>query len=257
MPDVQSTVENVVRAAEAGGAVAQYDLAVLYDQGLGVDASPEKACEWYTRSAASEADAPDRVWARAGDCYMRGVAVARNEGEATRMYRIGAARGSAAARYQLALNLQEGLGVAVDAVEAFRVFNEAAAQDHAGATLQVAFCYAQGRGVARDAAAATDYYERYLAHPRRHPEHVNIARYNLGLAYVKGTDGFRLDVARGTTLLHEAADAGYALAKAAVQKLEASERLAAAARGAGSSGGSSGSGSSSGSGGGRRKKKRT
>jgi len=42
----------VTRAAEAGNAVAQLRLALLYDQGDGVPRSARTAFEWYSRAAA-------------------------------------------------------------------------------------------------------------------------------------------------------------------------------------------------------------
>lgn len=44
-------IKALTEAAEAGDAKAQFDLAVAYDEGIGVPVDDAKAVEWYTKAA--------------------------------------------------------------------------------------------------------------------------------------------------------------------------------------------------------------
>ena len=95
-------------AAEAGGAVAQYNVAMAYASGTGVPHSWPSAFAWLARCAV-QSSPPREVWMRLGTCYECGNGVAVNEVEAVRLYRVGAALGDAGAQYMLAQCLQRGV----------------------------------------------------------------------------------------------------------------------------------------------------
>ncbi|MEJ6558356.1 MAG: sel1 repeat family protein, partial [Candidatus Thioglobus sp.] len=51
---VEKTFEQVKQLAEQGDAQSQYELALAYDLGLGIDKDLSKAFEWYQKSANQE-----------------------------------------------------------------------------------------------------------------------------------------------------------------------------------------------------------
>jgi uncharacterized protein len=70
--DYAKTVKELEGLANLGDPRAQYDLAVLYDKGLGVSQSDAEALRWYTR-AAEQGDA--RAQYNLGLMYMNGQGV--------------------------------------------------------------------------------------------------------------------------------------------------------------------------------------
>ena len=80
----------VTRAAEAGNAVAQLRLALLYDQGDGVPRSAKTALEWYSHAAAQgEPESQNQV----GLFYELGEGVPENWDLAARLYQANAQQG--------------------------------------------------------------------------------------------------------------------------------------------------------------------
>ena len=73
--DYGKTVKELEGLANLGDPRAQYDLAVLYDKGLGVPQSDADALRWYTR-AAEQGDA--RAEYNLGLMYMNGQVVQPN-----------------------------------------------------------------------------------------------------------------------------------------------------------------------------------
>ena len=73
--DYAKTAKELEGLANLGDPRAQYDLAVLYDKGLGVPQSDAEALRWYTR-AADQGDA--RAQYNLGLMYMNGQGVEPN-----------------------------------------------------------------------------------------------------------------------------------------------------------------------------------
>ena len=180
-------------AAEAGDAVAQFNVALAYASGTGVTQSWPSAFAWYTRCAAQPFP-PTDVWVGLGDCYKYGSGVAVDEVEAVRLYRVGTALGNAGAQYALAQCLLRGIGVpAPDRAGAFALFAAAAAQDAPEAVYGLGICYSKGIGVARDALRALSLWTRALAHPKCSPAVAGGAASHLGAVYWDGDDGVPRD----------------------------------------------------------------
>jgi len=101
--------------AEAGDAIAQYNLAVTYDFGEDVPENNKEAVKWY---------------------------------------RLAANQGVSEAQFNLALMYDEGEGVPVNDKEAVKWYRLAAKQGVANAQNNLAVMYANGEGVARNYVAA-------------------------------------------------------------------------------------------------------
>lgn len=101
--------------AEGGHRDAQFNLGLLYENGLGVPADGAEAARWYRRAAEQH----DRqAQAYLAEMYAKGLGVERNDIEALYWYRQAAERGHAAAQYNVGLFYAVGRGVAPSPVQA-------------------------------------------------------------------------------------------------------------------------------------------
>lgn len=118
----------VMRAAEAGNAVAQLRLALLYDQGDGVPQSARAAFEWYSRAAAQgEPESQNQV----GLFYELGEGVPENWDLAARLFQASAQQGWMKGQFSLGRAYQFGIGVPQNRQLAITWFERAGAQGNA------------------------------------------------------------------------------------------------------------------------------
>lgn len=110
--------------AEAGDREAQFSLGLLYDLGLGVEASPEAAFRWYLAAArGGRADGQLNV----AVMLDAGVGVAADPKAALKWYQRAAAGGQARAQYNLGLMFEAGVGAPRDPGLAAAWYEQAAA----------------------------------------------------------------------------------------------------------------------------------
>ncbi|MGD9953405.1 MAG: tetratricopeptide repeat protein [Burkholderiales bacterium] len=101
--------------AEAGNPHAQFNLGLLYENGLGVPADGAEAARWYRRAAEQN----DRqAQAYLAEMYAQGLGVARDDVQALHWYRLAAQRGDAASQYNVGLFYAAGRGIAPSDVQA-------------------------------------------------------------------------------------------------------------------------------------------
>ena len=125
--DYATAVEKFTTSAEQGDAAAQFNLGIIYDQGLGVAQDYVQAVRWY-KLAAEQGDASAQF--NLGVMYDEGQGVAQDYVQAVRWYKLAAAQGHADAQFNLALMHELGQGVAQNYIQAHVWFNLAAAQGH-------------------------------------------------------------------------------------------------------------------------------
>ncbi len=110
--------------AEQGNASAQYNLGVMYANGLGVPKDDREAVKWFRKST-------EQGYARAqynlGVMYDEGRGVPQDDKEAAKWYRKAAERGLARAQNNLGVMYVKGRGVPQDYVFAHKWFNIAGA----------------------------------------------------------------------------------------------------------------------------------
>ena len=111
--------------AEQGDADAQFNLAVLYGSGQGVQQDWVEAARWL-RLAADQGHAPGQ--SALGLVYREGLGVLPDFAEAVRWLRRGADQGDVSGQFLLASMYANGQGVLQDNVEAFMWLSLAAAQ---------------------------------------------------------------------------------------------------------------------------------
>ena len=93
--DLDARFASFKRAAEAGGASAQYNLGLCYANGSGVAVDKAEALKWYKRAAeAGYVDAQFKL----GLCYADGTGVAFDKAEAVKWWMRAAEAGHANAK---------------------------------------------------------------------------------------------------------------------------------------------------------------
>lgn len=176
--------------AEDGDARAQFNVGLLYDEGLGVEKDPQQARQWWSKAAeqgllaagynlalleleqaASEDGEGDLETALAhlrqtaeaghlparytlGKVYQYGIGVEEDREAAFENIRLAAEGGFAKAQYNLGKAYRDGDGVEQDAEKAVEWFRRAALRGHPGAQDHYARRLFTGEGVEKDPVQA-------------------------------------------------------------------------------------------------------
>ena len=112
----------LVQAAEAGNAVAQLRLALMYDQGDGVPKSSRNAYQWYARAALQgEPESLNQM----GLAYELGDGVGENWDLAAQYFVASAQQGWVKGQFSLGRAYQFGIGLAQDRARAIEWFRKA------------------------------------------------------------------------------------------------------------------------------------
>ncbi len=150
--------------AEKGDAYAQYNLGVLYAQGLGTAVDEEEAVRWYTLAA--EQGFSDAL-TNLGLMYSDGRGVEQDYVRAVELYSAAANAGHGLGQNNLGSSYLFGHGVEQNNDEAMRWFEAAAEQDVAMAQNSLGMLYCQGREgerpIERDTEKCTYWLQRSAA----------------------------------------------------------------------------------------------
>jgi TPR repeat protein len=123
--DHAGAAEIVKKAADAGNAVAQLRLALMYDQGDGVPRSAKTAFAWYIRAAAQgEPESLNQV----GLFYELGEGVDENWDLAAKLYQASAVQGWVKGQFSYGRAYQFGIGVPQNRQQAIAWYQKSAAQ---------------------------------------------------------------------------------------------------------------------------------
>ena len=175
--DVFKAVKWYRKAAERGNTYAQFNLGLAYIQRKAVKQDEVEAVKWFYKAA-------DQGYAAAqynlGVMYRDGRGVTENESEAVKWYRKAAEQGHAVAQYNLGDMYYNGLGVAQDHKKAVEWYKKAAEQGHAGSQHMLGIMYAQGDGVEQDYKKAVEWYRKAAE------QGFMYAQYNIGVCYLLG-----------------------------------------------------------------------
>jgi len=118
-----------------GDADAQFALASMYYDGIGMPVDHTESSYWFLLAARQgHADAQYNI----GNAYKRGEGVRQSDAMAVQWWKKAAEQGLAEARYNLALAYQEGAGVPRDEQMAARYYRQAAASGHPDASTALA-----------------------------------------------------------------------------------------------------------------------
>lgn len=196
----QELMSELRKSAEEGDTSAQYNLAVMYLRGIGVDKDYAEAQRWSKRAA--EGGLPEAQFSL-GVMYRRGLGVPMNHKEALKWFIKAAEQGYAAAQDNLGVMYRDGKGgLPKDDKEAVKWFGKAAAQGHADSQNNLGRMYFEGRGVPRDHIEALKWYAQAAKQGDA------LAKNNIGWTYLN-----RLDYDKALQWFREAAEQGNARAE--------------------------------------------
>ena len=200
-----------LQEAEAGNALAMYDLGRMYADGLGCDEDPEAAYIWYAKAllAFQSAEAQEEekkrpyLWYRIGKMYAAGLGIDEaadskltEEGRKEQRYQKAAGwleraadTGQKYAQYSLAGLYYRGQGVEQDFEKAFCLYASSAKQGNPYASYEQAKMLRDGIGVRKNSSLASEYFAEAFAGFRSLEEksHDDKLQYRLGWMLYTGT----------------------------------------------------------------------
>jgi uncharacterized protein len=146
--DLTKAADACRQLAEKGEAYAQYDLAIIYDQGLGVNQNYKDAIKYYTTAATKGyAPAQDRL----GTIYAKGILdMPLDYQQAANWYATAADQGYPQAQHALGVLYELGHGVPQNYAQALKFYTAAADQGYPQAQFALAYMYVNGKGVKVD-----------------------------------------------------------------------------------------------------------
>ena len=137
-----------LRAAQAGDALAQYNVATYLQHSIGgVKRNDAEAFSWYRKAAEQGHTEAEFALAQA---YRSGTGTSMDYPEALRWYKAAAERGLANAQERIAYMYMMGQGVTQDYSEASKWQLRAAERGLALAQLQLGQMYMNGQGLSKD-----------------------------------------------------------------------------------------------------------
>ena len=156
-------IKTIIKEAEAGSAIAQYNLGMLYM--LGAENFPQsttEAVKWWKMSAIQ---GQDLAQTRLGWAYENGIGTIVSYSKAVEWYQKASTQGNKEAQEYLGFCYMYERGVAKDYIRAFHLFEKAAQDDEfgegrAGAQMGLGTCYKMGRGVPKDDEKANYWFEK-------------------------------------------------------------------------------------------------
>lgn len=228
-PDFKEAFRLFSGEAEEGNALAMFDLGRMYADGLGREADPAKAHEWYgkalTAFVAAEQCAEERqrpyLQYRIGKMYAAGLGYELpvvpdeegGDGKAVRDYEKAVAwlekaaeAEHASAQYALANIYLAGEAVAKDVTKATELFTRAAKQGHDYAAYQLGKQFLQEEETEKDVEAAIKWLKQSAAANNQY------AQYSLGKLYLDG-EKVEKDIRTAITYLKKSAAQNNAFAE--------------------------------------------
>lgn len=203
-----SSLDDLIKAANAGNPTAEYELGMVYINGAGVAFSVHDGMKWLLKAASDgSSDAADKV----GNLFME-IANSNQGGsgnelaEAVNFFRQAADAGNADAQSHLGFLYSRGIGIPQDMQEAVKWWRKAADQGDARAQCSLGLSYDTGRGVQKDSAAGLAWYRKAA------DQGLANAQTSLAFDYELG-NGAPQDYEKAATWFRKAAIQGDALAQ--------------------------------------------
>ncbi len=143
------------QAARNGHALAAFSLAIMYDEGTGVEKNASEAYDWYLRAA----DLGNmRAQYNLGYMFKTGSGVVKQDPEkAIKWFTLAAEQGSSRAQNYLGLMYKYGEGTDVNLKVAAQWFSKAAEKGHMFAQNNLGWLYLNGTGVPKDESLAVEW----------------------------------------------------------------------------------------------------
>lgn len=205
----KNDVEWYQNAGAQGDAVAQFNLAVIYEKGDGVPMDTTKAVEMLQKSAA-QGYAPAE--ASLGYLYEMGERLPKSASKGFELYRRSAEQGFPPAQVMLAGMYRFGEGTPKNSVKALEWYQKATEHGEDTAYVNLGLMYEMGDGVLKNPAKAVEWYQKGT------DQGGLLSQCYLGTEYLKG-EGVPLDVAKGIRLLQKSAELGLAEAQSRLGRI--------------------------------------
>ncbi|MCI8321033.1 MAG: SEL1-like repeat protein [Dorea sp.] len=196
-PDFVEAMRLFQIEADAGNALAMYDLGRMWADGLGVEADPDKAQEWYQRALdaflSAQKDLPERkktyLQYRIGKMYLAGLGTPQDPGTAAEWLELAAGKQHKYAQYTLAGLFAAGKGVEKDLVRAVELYRASAAQKNPYASYELGKMFQSGTGTERSEEQAEIHFQDAFSgfSSLEAQSHDDKLQYRLGQMLYKGT----------------------------------------------------------------------
>ena len=165
--DFQEAMRLFCQEAEQGNALAMYDLGRMWADGLGVEADPDAAKEWYRKALdaflSAEKKLPERkktyLQYRIGKMYLAGLGTEQNYETAATWLDRAAEKSHKYAQYTLAGLYAKGQGVEKDLKRAFSLYYASASQGNPYASYELAKMFRDGTGTKKSAGQAEEHFQ--------------------------------------------------------------------------------------------------
>ena len=126
--------EEFKKDADRGHRICQFQIAMMYENGIGTEKNPEKAFEYYEKAANQGCAISQNAL---GYMYREGNGTAQNPEKAFEYYEKAANQGHADAQNNLAEMYKLGEGRVKNMKKAFEYYEKAANQGHAEAKIEL------------------------------------------------------------------------------------------------------------------------
>lgn len=156
IPNAEEAFRYFRFAAEKGHRKALFNVAYMYENGMGIPKDSAEAFLWYRRAAE---DGHLESQYRLGRRLYHGIGVEKDHSAAAKWIRKAADNGHAASQYSLGWMYTNGSGLQKNAQKAASWFLKSAQQGYAKAQVRLGGLYENGIGVMTDNAAAYDWYK--------------------------------------------------------------------------------------------------
>ena len=165
--DFQEAMRLFCLEAEQGNALAMYDLGRMWADGLGVEADPDAAREWYRKALnaflSAEKELPERkktyLQYRIGKMYLVGLGTDQDYETAALWLDRAAEKSHKYAQYTLAGLYAKGQGVEKDLKHAFSLYHASATQGNPYASYELAKMLRDGTGTVKSAEQAEEHFQ--------------------------------------------------------------------------------------------------
>ena len=165
--DFQEAMRLFCQEAEQGNALAMYDLGRMWADGLGVEADPDAAKEWYRKALdaflSAEKKLPERkktyLQYRIGKMYLAGLGTEQDYETAALWLERAAEKSHKCAQYTLAGLYAKGQGVEKDLKHAFELYHASAIQGNPYASYEMAKMFRDGTGTKKSAVQAEEHFQ--------------------------------------------------------------------------------------------------
>ncbi len=198
-----------LKAAEAGHAASQYQIARMMEKGYGGPKDAELSKQWYAKARQSlGALTQDTEKASSEDLYwlalmeLNGLGADAAPAQALSHMKQAAEKGHIHAAYRLARMYEQGTGCEASPEQAIEWYRKGAELGSIDAMMMLAANYKAGHGVPQDLSLSVKYLQQAAA--RNNPS----AIYLLGKAYLSG-EGIEKDPAKALACIEQLASFGY------------------------------------------------